>query len=203
VRTETIRPPSTTATPPAANQLVRPEGSATEPPGGTAATEMTRLPPAVLATRAHPGGCPHRRSREIRRPDGRAQRQDPIALWRQTYPDSDGVEILAILIRILETEPVRVEAGTPPEMYVWPYFARLPIKSLTPGAEGRVVPGRPRRRLPGHAGARPLRLYQAGTGPRRRQALFHLQRARFGRPARLKRTESDLLRKLLKSLRFP
>jgi len=83
---------------------------------------------------------------------GRTQRQDPTALWRQTYPDSDGVEILAILIRILETEPVRVEAGTPPEMYVWPYLARLPIKSLTPGAEGRVVPGRPRRRLPGHRG---------------------------------------------------
>ena len=59
-------------------------------------------------------------------------RQDPVAYWKDIYPDSNGVEILSILISILEMEPVRVEAGTPQEMYVWPYFARLPITSLTP-----------------------------------------------------------------------
>ena len=59
-------------------------------------------------------------------------RQDPVAYWKDIYPDSNGVEILSILISILEMEPARVEAGTPQEMYVWPYFARLPITSLTP-----------------------------------------------------------------------
>ena len=58
--------------------------------------------------------------------------KDPIAYWRRNYPDSAGVEILAILSEILETGFVRVDAGTPEEMYVWPYFARMPIKALTP-----------------------------------------------------------------------
>ncbi len=58
--------------------------------------------------------------------------QDPITYWRSNYPDSDGVEILAMLIDILETPPVHVDAGTPQEMYVWPYFARMSLKTLTP-----------------------------------------------------------------------
>ncbi len=57
--------------------------------------------------------------------------QDPITYWRSNYPDSDGVEILATLIDILETGFVHVDEGTPDEMYVWPYFARVPLKMLT------------------------------------------------------------------------
>jgi hypothetical protein len=57
--------------------------------------------------------------------------QDPITYWRTNYPDSEGVEILATLIDILETGFVRVDEGTPQETYVWPYFARLPLKTLT------------------------------------------------------------------------
>lgn len=158
VRTETIRPPTAAITPPTANQFVppgseagatgRPEPQAGEPPapaapkGAGVATDPARLPPAVLATRAriletartgdlqqlvalmHAGGNTPAFTH--------TSRQDPAAYWKETYPDSDGVEILSILIAILEMEPVRVEAGTPQEMYVWPYFARLPIKSLTP-----------------------------------------------------------------------
>ncbi len=56
----------------------------------------------------------------------------PIAYWRRNYPDSGGVEILAILTEILETGFVHVDQGTPEEMYVWPYFARAPLKTLTP-----------------------------------------------------------------------
>jgi len=62
--------------------------------------------------------------------------QDPISYWKTNYPDSDGVEILAMLIDILEAGFVHVEDGTPQEMYVWPYFARLPLKTLT--AEQKV-----------------------------------------------------------------
>jgi hypothetical protein len=62
--------------------------------------------------------------------------QDPISYWKTNYPDSDGVEILAMLIDILEAGFVHVEEGTPQEMYVWPYFARMPLKTLT--AEQKV-----------------------------------------------------------------
>ncbi len=58
--------------------------------------------------------------------------QDPITYWKSNYPDSDGVEILATLIDILETPAVHVDAGTPQDMYVWPYFARMSLKMLTP-----------------------------------------------------------------------
>ena len=57
--------------------------------------------------------------------------QDPITYWRTNYPDSEGVEILAMLIDILESPFVHVDEGTPDEMYVWPYFARVPLKTLT------------------------------------------------------------------------
>ena len=36
--------------------------------------------------------------------------KDPIAFWKATYPDSDGVEALSILITILETGFVHVDA---------------------------------------------------------------------------------------------
>jgi hypothetical protein len=58
--------------------------------------------------------------------------KDPIAYWRRNYPDSEGLEVLAILTEILDTPCVRVDAGTPEETYVWPYFARMQLKTLTP-----------------------------------------------------------------------
>ena len=58
--------------------------------------------------------------------------QDPITYWRSNYPDSGGIEVLAMLIDILEAPAVRVDAGTPQETYVWPYFARMTLKTLTP-----------------------------------------------------------------------
>jgi hypothetical protein len=58
--------------------------------------------------------------------------RDPIPYWRHDYPESGGVEVLAILTDILEAGFVHVDAGTPKEMYVWPYFARAPLKMLKP-----------------------------------------------------------------------
>ncbi len=60
------------------------------------------------------------------------QKQDPAAYWKESYPDSDGIEILSILISILDIQAARIDPGTPQETYVWPYFARLPVASLTP-----------------------------------------------------------------------
>ena len=56
----------------------------------------------------------------------------PIAFWKATYPGSEGLEILAILIQVLETGFVHVHKGTPQEMYVWPYFAHVPLNRLSP-----------------------------------------------------------------------
>jgi hypothetical protein len=58
--------------------------------------------------------------------------RDPVAFWKSLYPDSQGLEILAILIQILESGFVHVERKTPQDMYVWPYFARMPLTALTP-----------------------------------------------------------------------
>ena len=58
--------------------------------------------------------------------------KDPVAFWKANYPDSDGVEVLSILTLILESGFVRVDEGTPQEMYVWPYFVRMSFGALTP-----------------------------------------------------------------------
>ena len=173
VRTETIRPQGPATIPPSANQFVPPaqesgrEGSREAGPQAAAtpaapdraagpeiATDLSRLPPAVLRTRERILAAARTGDLQtllaLMHANGNmpvfshTQRQDPAAYWRETYPDSDGVEILSILITILETEPVRIDAGTPQETFLWPYFARLPIKSLTPAQKVelfRVVTG--------------------------------------------------------------
>jgi hypothetical protein len=172
VRTETIRPPAAATTPPSANQFVPPaqdgSGNARQPPaegaaspalrqgaaGPEIATEVPHLPPAVSRTRdrilaaARTGDL--QALLTLMQANGsmpvfsHTQKQDPTAYWKETYPDSDGLEILSILITLLESEPVRIDAGTPRETYLWPYFARLPLKSLTPAQKVelfRVVTG--------------------------------------------------------------
>jgi hypothetical protein len=170
VRTETIKPPATATTPPLANQFVPPaqDGNAERPPaagetpqappqgaaGAQIATDLSRLPPAVARMRdrilaaARTGDLQSLLT--LMRANGgmpvfsHTQKQDPAAYWKENYPDSEGVEILSILITILETQPVRIDAGTPQETYLWPYFARLPVKSLTPAQKVelfRVVTG--------------------------------------------------------------
>lgn len=61
-----------------------------------------------------------------------ANEREPTAYWRANYPDSGGLEVLAILVEILDMGFVHVDAGTPQDMYVWPYFAYVPLKQLTP-----------------------------------------------------------------------
>jgi hypothetical protein len=148
VRTETIKPP-TSATPPPANQFVPPAQGTNAPTldseaaaGPEIITDLSRLPPAVMRMRdrilaAARSGDPQKLLALMQASSSmpvfsHTQKQDPIAIWRQNYPDSEGVEILSILIAILETNLVRVDADTPQETYLWPYFARLPLKSLTP-----------------------------------------------------------------------
>jgi hypothetical protein len=94
-----------------------------------------------------------------------AKDRDPVALWRNTYPESGGLEVLAMLISILETGFVHVDAGTPQDMYVWPYFAYVPLKQLKPEQKVelfRIVTGADYRTME-QTGA--YTFYRVGIGP--------------------------------------
>lgn len=56
---------------------------------------------------------------------------DPVDYLRSVSGDGEGQEILAILIDLLTTGLVRIDAGQPGEIYVWPYFAAVPLSSLS------------------------------------------------------------------------
>lgn len=58
--------------------------------------------------------------------------QDPIEALKAISGDSEGVEILAILLDILSTGFVQLDKGTADEAYVWPYFAGKSLGLLTP-----------------------------------------------------------------------
>ncbi len=55
---------------------------------------------------------------------------DPIAFLKSLSGDSGGQEILAILEEVLNAGFVHLEAGSPDEIYVWPYFFGLPLDKL-------------------------------------------------------------------------
>ncbi|MHA7774106.1 hypothetical protein [Roseibium sp. M-1] len=57
---------------------------------------------------------------------------DPIDFLKESSGDGEGFETLAILADILDAGFLHVDQGTAQEMYVWPYFARYPLDSLTP-----------------------------------------------------------------------
>jgi hypothetical protein len=139
VRTETIRPP---ASPDAAN---KPSAHVTPPnPAGAPEiiTDLSLLPSAVARTRerilaaAQSGDLQKlltvMQMNETMPIFSFSSEKDPIAFWKSNYPDSDGVEVLSILVTILQTGFTHVDKGTPQEMYLWPYFTRMPVKTLTP-----------------------------------------------------------------------
>jgi hypothetical protein len=144
LRGETATPPPS-STPPSAE-----EGAAgTEtgkghiaPPSPVAEiiTDLSRLPAPVAHTRERLLAAA--RSGDLQQLAGMmtdtlpifafTDDKDPIAFWKANYPDSEGVEVLSILTLILESGFVRVDEGTPQEIYVWPYFVRMSLGALTP-----------------------------------------------------------------------
>lgn len=58
--------------------------------------------------------------------------EGPVETLKGQSGDNDGIEVLAILLDVLATGFVHVGAGTPDDMYVWPYFAEKSLASLTP-----------------------------------------------------------------------
>ncbi len=145
VKTETIRPQAP------GEQKFRNEGHVVAPADKAGqlpeiVTSTAGLPPAVARTRERILAAA--RSGELTKlfavmkqaPTipvfSFSEDKDPVAFWKANYPDSEGIEALSILINVLETGFVHVDVGTPQEIYLWPYFARIPLKSLT--AQQRV-----------------------------------------------------------------
>jgi hypothetical protein len=128
------------------------DGADLTEPGGAAAVpgavptveyDVTKLPPAVQAIRqkildAATSGDPTLLRPVIDANGGVPDfgddqpDDDPIEFLKSVSGDAEGREILAILVEVLDAGFVHVDAGTPDEMYVWPYFARYPIDKLTP-----------------------------------------------------------------------
>ncbi len=57
---------------------------------------------------------------------------DAAEFWKKAFPDSDGLEVMATLVEILESPFVQLDKGNPQEMFVWPYFHAMPLDRLTP-----------------------------------------------------------------------
>jgi len=93
------------------------------------------------------------------KPDlGVADVGDPIAYWKQISGDGEGREILAALAQILDAGYVVLPLGADIEnnrLYVWPYFAELPLAQLSPAQEVELL------RLVSPAAVKQMRL--AGT----------------------------------------
>jgi hypothetical protein len=135
VQTETIQPPAAPEAPPSPPVATEPVAPA------EIISDLSRLPVPVARMRerilqaARSGDLEKlvlvMQSNETLPVFSFGNEKDPIAFWKSNFPDSDGVEILATLIQILETAFVHVARGTPQDMYVWPYFAQTPLKDLS------------------------------------------------------------------------
>jgi hypothetical protein len=76
---------------------------------------------------------------------------DPVAFWHEISWDGRGLEVLAALGQILEAGYVVLPTGRDLEnnrIYVWPYFAEVPLTGLSPAQEVELM------RLLGAAAAR-------------------------------------------------
>jgi hypothetical protein len=77
------------------------------------------------------------------KPDlGAGPTNDPIAHWKKISGDGEGREILAALAEILETGYVALPLGRDLEnnrVYVWPYFAEVPLDKLNPAQEVELL----------------------------------------------------------------
>jgi hypothetical protein len=144
--------PAAAAPPPLPPARLPPITSAAKPYGRAGAraapkvsevlTDLALLPPPVARMRARIIGAARTgdldkvvtvmQSNETMPIFSFANERDPSTYWRTNYPESGGLEVLSILLEILDMGFVHVDAGTPQDMYVWPYFAYLPLKQLTP-----------------------------------------------------------------------
>ncbi|HUS96045.1 MAG TPA: hypothetical protein VMX97_04820 [Hyphomicrobiaceae bacterium] len=64
-----------------------------------------------------------------------SSKRDPVPYFKSLSIDGEGREIMAILIKVLSAPAAVVREGRDIEnnrTFIWPYLARLPLKTLTP-----------------------------------------------------------------------
>jgi hypothetical protein len=67
---------------------------------------------------------------------------DPVAHWKRISGDGEGREILAALSLLLDSGYVVLPLGADPEnnrLYIWPYFAEVPLGALAPSQEVELL----------------------------------------------------------------
>jgi hypothetical protein len=64
---------------------------------------------------------------------------DPVLHWKTISGDGQGREIMAIMVELFRTGFTRKATGTGNDMYVWPYFAEVPLDALTPAQEVELL----------------------------------------------------------------
>jgi hypothetical protein len=136
VRTETFRPPQSFGKFKADGRLIPPGTQANAP---EIIVGLSLLPPAVARSRdrilaAAQSGNLQGLAAIVQADETTfswSDERDPVAFWRANYPESEGLEALSILTTILEAPFVHVERGTQQEVYLWPFFARVPLKTLS------------------------------------------------------------------------
>jgi hypothetical protein len=67
---------------------------------------------------------------------------DPVAYWKKISGDGEGREILAALAELLDAGYVTLPLGRDLEnnrIYVWPYFAEVPLAKLTPAQQVELL----------------------------------------------------------------
>lgn len=72
---------------------------------------------------------------------------DPMAYWRKISGDGQGREVMAALIELFRAGFAKRTGKPGDEMYVWPYFAEVPIDKLTPAQEVELLTLVPPARL--------------------------------------------------------
>ena len=76
------------------------------------------------------------------KPDLGAAAGDPVAHWKKVSGDGEGREVLAALSLILEAGYVVLPLGRDLEnnrLYIWPYFAEIPLGGLTGAQEVELL----------------------------------------------------------------
>jgi hypothetical protein len=73
---------------------------------------------------------------------GAAEGADPATNWKRLSGDGQGRDVLAALSLILEAGYAEIRRGADIEnnkLYVWPYFAEMPLGKLTPRQEVELL----------------------------------------------------------------
>jgi hypothetical protein len=59
---------------------------------------------------------------------------DPIAFWKKASADGQGRDVLAAMLNVFSSGFVRKGSGKD-VMFIWPYFAEIDLRTLTPAQE--------------------------------------------------------------------